>query len=148
MASSWGDLFRALGEAFSVLMTSEVASLREDLVASRRNLVRALVLAALAVFVFFWAIGAATIVLFEGLSIVFSRWLAALFVFLFLLSIGAILGMVARNRFRSLESPLTTAQRRLEDHLNWWQGHILAQDSPPPGPAESPSDLESERAIE
>jgi hypothetical protein len=145
MASTWTDLFRALGDAFSLLMTSEVEALRDDLAASRRKFVNALVLASFAVFVFFWGIGAATIAVFEGFSTVFPRWLAALFVLLLLLLIGAILWRVAMNRFRSIDSPLATAQRRLEDHLEWWQNDILAQDSQSTQSSDFPGGLESDQ---
>ena len=145
MTSSWTNLFRALGEAFSLLVTSEVVALREDLAASRRKFLNALAFASIAVFVFFWGIGAAAIAVFEGFSIVFPRWLAALFLLLLLLLIGAVLWRVAMNRFRSIDSPLATVQRRLEDHLEWWQSQILAQDSRSTQSSESPGDLESDR---
>jgi uncharacterized membrane protein YqjE len=128
MGTSWADLFRALGDAFSVLMTSEVVALREDLAESKRKLVAALTLAGFALFVLFWAIGAAAIVLFELLSTVVSRWLAALIILLILLAIGAILARIAMFRFRSIEPPLATAQRHLDDHIAWWQSSILGHD--------------------
>ncbi len=130
MASSWADLFRALGDAFSVLMTSEAAALQEDLAESKRKLVAALILAVCALFVLFWAIGAAAIVVFEALSTYVSRWLAGLILLLVLLAVGAILARLAVLRFRSIESPLATAQRHLEDHVAWWQSSILGHDDP------------------
>ena len=137
MASSWADLFRALGDAFSVLMTSEVAALREDLAESKRRLVAALTVAVLALFALFWAIGAATIVVFEALCIVVSRWLAALIVLLFLLAIGAILARIAVLRFRAIEPPAATARRHLDDHVAWWQSSILGHDDQQQDLAES-----------
>ena len=127
MTTSWGDLIRSLGEAFGKLLSSEVSELMADLERSRRRFVAALILACAAMFMLFWAVGATAVVAFEALSTLMERWLAALFVLVLLLAIGAALAALAVRRFRSIERPMATAQRRLTDHLEWWQQSILQQ---------------------
>ena len=125
MSSTWTDLLRALGESFSVLMASEMSALRQDLAASRRKLFRALAIGGAAIFVLFLAIGAATVVIYEALAMVLDRWIAALIVLVFLLILGALLARIAVRTFESLESPVATVQRHVDDHVEWWQAAIL-----------------------
>lgn len=129
MASNWSDLIRSLGEAFAVLVSSEIDVLKQELAESRRRLVAAVLIGILALFVLFWSIGAAMMLGFEALATVVARWLAALIVLLVLASVAAVLGAIARTRLKSLESPLTTAQRRWSDHLEWWQKDVLESHS-------------------
>ena len=129
MASSWTDLLRALGEAFSAVLSSEAQALRQDFAASRRKLVGTLVVAGLAFFVLFWAVGAAGISILEALSLVLPRWLSALIVLIVLLCVGGVLGMLAKRRFASIESPVDTVERRIANHVDWWQQSILDQES-------------------
>lgn len=125
MASNWSDLIRSLGEAFAVLVSSEVEALKQELSESRRRLVAALIIGTLALFTVFWSIGAAMMLGFEALATVVDRWMAALAVFLALIAVAGVLGAVARARLKSLESPMTTAQRRWSEHLDWWQEEVL-----------------------
>lgn len=125
MTTSWGELIRSLGEAFKVLLSSEVAALKADLERSRRRFFVALVLAAGAVFMLFWAVGASAVVAFEALSTAMERWLAALIVLFSLIAVGGALAALAVQKFRSIERPMATAQRRLSDHVEWWQEKVL-----------------------
>ena len=130
MSSSWSGLLRALGDSFSALVTSEITALRDDLAASRKRLAVAAAIAAAALFVLFWAVGAASVVVFEILANWVSRWLAATIVFVALAVLGAILLRIALKRFESIESPLKTFERRYDEHVSWWNESILAERAP------------------
>jgi len=127
MTTSWRELIRSLGEAFGVLLSSEVAAFKADLERSRRRLLVALILACGAVFMLFWAVGVSTVVAFEALSTTMERWLAALIVLLTLIAVGGALAALAVRKFRSIEKPMATAQRHLSDHVGWWQEKVLQQ---------------------
>ena len=148
MASSWTDLLRALGQAFTVVVTSEAGALKQDLAASRRKLVVSLALGCLALFVLFWAVGAAGIALLEALSLVLPRWGSAGVVLLVLLCVGFLLGVMAKRRFTSIESPIDTVERRLANHLDWWQQNILGQDGSYPISELDDSEANAERRLE
>lgn len=130
MSSTWADLFRALGEAFSALLMSEASALKSDLAETRDALVKAVLTAIVAAFVLFWAVGAITVVIYEALSLAVDRWLAALIVLMLLLAIAAVLTNVAKRGFQRLESPVATVQRRLDDHVNWWKASVLEEPQP------------------
>jgi len=132
MARTWRDLLRSLGDSLLEVVEAEVAALKSDLGASGRRLQAALVLGGLAVFLLFWAVGAAGLVLFQVMTIWLPAWGAALVVFAVFFLLALILALVTRQRLRAIEPPVDTVRRRFDDHAAWWQSHVLVQEGPGP----------------
>ena len=74
---SWSGLVRDVGRSFLALVRAELEALAGDLQGSARTLLRALLVAAIAGAVVFWAIGLAIDVIVELLALVLPRWGAA-----------------------------------------------------------------------
>lgn len=129
---TWRALVRDLGEALLDLLRAEVAALASDLGASGRALARALVLAAVAGAVAFWALGLLIYLAVELLALVLPRWGAAAIVLgLFVLAAAALLAS-ARTRLRAIEPPDATLRRRLADSRRWWRERVAADAGPEP----------------
>jgi cytosine/uracil/thiamine/allantoin permease len=137
--NSWLELFESLREAFIEVMRAEVRSLRLDFELSKRQLVRALGLTALAIFVVFWAVGVVVFLLIQLAGLWLAEWAAALVVLAVLVLLGWALAAGARRSLRSIEEPGTMVRRHVQEHMDWWEGQVLpasdhAEDSSlPPG---------------
>lgn len=126
MASGWLSLLRSLAEALIDVLRAEAEALRSDLRASGRGLGLALVLAAVAMFLLFWAFGAGALIAYQVLLLFLPGWGAAAAVFGILLIAGLGVALAARSRWRGLESPAATAARRWRDHQEWWRQQLVA----------------------
>ena len=122
----WGQLVARLGRSTIDLVVAEIAGLRGELVSSGKGALRVVVLFAVAFAFAFWALGMATLAAVAALSLRLPVWGAALLV-AGVFSIGAVVTvMIARSRWQSLDSPVATVQRRVGDHLSWWQRELGA----------------------
>lgn len=139
----WTDYLAPVGEAGLSLFRAEYDVVTAEIKGSSRTLVRALLLLAIALFVLFWAIGAFAYVLVEIGALYLPRWGAALSVLGLFLVVAVSVALVARRRFRQIDSPAATVRRRIEDHRNWWEHRITAL-GPRPGGARRGSGLGSE----
>ena len=123
--SSWIELFQSLREAFIGVMQAEVRALRVDFDLSRQHLVRALGLAALAIFVSFWAIGVLVLLLIQVAAIWLPAWAASLVVLAALSVLGLALLVAARGNLGRIEAPRALIRRHVQEHMDWWEDEIL-----------------------
>ena len=130
--STWLKLARKVGQALLELLGAEISALCEELELSGRRLLGAVILLSLALFALFWGVGALSLTVFELLALRYARWQASLFVLGGLLTVAAVLAAIGWWRLRTIEAPAATVRRRLDDHLSWWQGRILAADGEEP----------------
>ena len=146
--SGWVALFQSLREAFIGVMEAEGRSLRLDFELSKRQLARAGGLAALAVFVCFWAIGVLVLLLVLVASLWLPIWAASLVVLALLVLMGLALVAGARGSLRRIEAPKAMIRRHVQEHVDWWEDEILpalgdTEDVPLPVDGSSPeSDTE------
>lgn len=136
----WIDLFRSLGEALLEVVRAELQALQGDLSRSGRHFGVALALFGGAAVLGFWIVGLILFVLIAVLDVWLPLWAAALIVLGIFLLAAAILGGLGLRRFRKVENPIANVQRRVDDHLDWWQ-RLLAQPEPldvSPAPASDP----------
>lgn len=125
MRSRWLDLVRGVGRALLEVLRAELEALASDLRASGKRLSGAVALLAAAAFVLFWAVGVLAYAAIELLALWLPRWGAAGVLLALLLAIALVLGWLAKRRLARLESPLQTARRRLDDHVDWFQDQVL-----------------------
>lgn len=143
--SSWSAMVREIGEAFLALLRAELEAVARDLGASGRALLRALVVAAIAGTVAFWAFGLIIYLAVELLALVLPRWGAAAIVLGVFLVATLVLARVAAARLRALETPAATVRRRVEDGRRWWQERIATTPPEPALPArDEPDRIEEE----
>lgn len=119
------DDIAVLGAAGLDLARAEMAALSEELRLTGRELLRVVVVVAICFCLLFWAIAVLVFTGVEVAALWLPQWLAALLVFGLLLLVAGILGLVARKRWRSLESPGRTVRRRLDEHREWWRRRIV-----------------------
>ncbi len=129
MAKLW-ELFARLGTAVLEVLEAEVQALASDLRGTGRKLL-VLVL---------WLIVAAQLIVISvalmGLGVVrileihLPAWAAAMLTGAGLLLLAGGVAMWAWRGLESLEPPLTTVKRRLEDHGLWWREEIAAAQEP------------------
>ena len=128
MLRRWRDLLASLGSSLFEVAEAELTALKTDLRVSGRQLGSAVLLAAVAGLVVFWAMGAAGFALYQLILLWLPGWASALIVLGFFAAVALVLGLVARARFRSLEAPVETVRRRVDDHLNWWHENLLQEE--------------------
>jgi hypothetical protein len=120
---------RALGASLAELAAAEVAALRGDLRASVRHAGLGSVLTLVGALLLAGAGAALALAGFEALVLLLPRWAAALVIAGSLVLLGLILLAVGRVQLRQVESPVRTVQRRVEDHLRWWQRRLAGGES-------------------
>ncbi len=131
----WIDLFRSLGSALIEVLWAEVDSLKEEWARSGRHLVSGLGLLAAAFFVLFWTLGALLFAVGAVIAIWLQAWAAALIVTGIFLAFAALLAWLGMRRVARFENPAASLREHLEDHLDWWQHTLLAEEKPPLGAA-------------
>jgi uncharacterized membrane protein YqjE len=141
---SWSGLVRDVGRSFLALVRAELEALAGDLQGSARTLLRALLVAAVAGAVVFWAIGLAIDVAVELLALAMPRWGAAATVLGLLLLVAAVLIVVVRRRMREIEAPAETLRRRIEESRAWWTRRIEGEEALTPPRAEAAPRVEEE----
>ena len=130
MKQSWNETFRSLGSAVLALLKAEIEALERDLARSGKNAALGVALFAAAGAAAFWTLGVATYLLIQLLALWLPVWAAALVVTLFLAGVAAGLAFAGLKKLEKFENPLTTARRRLDDHIDWWQDRLLAPGEP------------------
>ncbi|MDH3254970.1 MAG: phage holin family protein [Acidobacteriota bacterium] len=117
----------ALGEAGLGLMKAEAAALSQELRLSGKALFRIGVLAAISLFVLFWALAALVYAGIEIGTIWLPRWASALTASAILLLIVVLVTGVVWIRVRRLETPVATLRRHMDDHRDWWRRRIAGR---------------------
>lgn len=128
----WSELLRSLGGAFGDVVAAELGALRDDFARDGKNagIGAGLVLAACALGA--WSLGVVTALAIAVLAIWLPVWASIGIVLLVILIVMVVLLLVARNRFRRLEGPTNTVQRRWEDLRRWWNERVLGEPAPRP----------------
>lgn len=124
---TWRESLQALGDSVVGVFEAELAVLKEDWKKSAIRLGIAAGLGVLALILVAYLTG---VVLFATVLLL-AQWMslpAAGFtvVGLMVLTI-ALLGGAAALVMRGFEDPITSARKRLDDHLRWWQESLLRQ---------------------
>jgi hypothetical protein len=135
----WIDLFRSLGSALIEVLWAELDALKEEWSRSGRHLVSGLGLLAAAFFVLFWTLGALLFAVGAVIAIWLQPWAAALIVTGIFLAFAALLAWLGMRRVARFENPAASLREHLEDHLDWWQHTLLAEEKPPGGRRVPPS---------
>lgn len=138
---------RGMGAALIGVLRAELAALIGELSSSGRHLVRSVVLFGLAFAFAFWTLGLLVYFLVELLALKVARWGAVGIVFGLFLATAVALGAWSLSRLKRIESPAATIDRRLKDHLAWWQKRIAgdsAENSSGGGSATPDDELEDE----
>jgi len=129
----WGGRVREIGEAFLGVLRAEVAAVGDDLSASGRALVRALLWVAIAFGIGFWSLGLLLAFAVELIALRLPRWGAVGIVLGIFVLLTLIFVALARARFRSVESPAGILRRRYDDHRRWWRESIAEEAEEEPG---------------
>lgn len=130
MRQSWSETFRTLGSAVLGLLKAEIEALEHELARSGKNAALGLALFAAAGAAAFWTLGVATYFLIQLLALWLQVWAAALVVTLVLAGVAGGLAFAGLKKLEKFENPLSTARRRLDDHIDWWQDRVLAPGEP------------------
>jgi len=136
LVRSWLELFRGLGQSFLDLLRAEWEQLLAELGVSGKKLAIGAACFAAAAAVGFWLAGVFTYFLIQVIAIWLPAWAAAGVVVLVLLLLAAGLAWWGWRTLHSIENPVDTVGRRLDDHLDWWEAKLVAQDGGGPGGAD------------
>ncbi|MDH3744907.1 MAG: phage holin family protein [Acidobacteriota bacterium] len=121
------ESFGALGRAAVDLARAESDSLSGELKDSGRTLGRSTVFILLALFCFFWALGALAFLAVELLAFSFPRWGAVLLVFTVLLVSALLLATIGWLRIKRLEKPAAMVKRHWSEYRDWWSGRWIGE---------------------
>jgi uncharacterized membrane-anchored protein len=124
----WVELFRALGDALLDLLEAELRTLSREIARSGRHLGVAIAFFGGAAAIAFWLLGVLTYFAIALLSLWLPMWGAALIVAGVLLLAVVVVAWLGVSRLRRVENPATIFRRRLDDHLGWWNGRLLAEE--------------------
>ena len=130
MRESWSETFRALGAAVLALFKAEIEALERELARSGKSLALGLGLFAAAAALGFWTLGVATYFVIQLLAVWLPLWAASLVVTLLFAAVTGGLVFAGIKKLERLENPLSTARRRLDDHIDWWQNDLLTPAPP------------------
>ncbi|HEV2856708.1 MAG TPA: phage holin family protein [Thermoanaerobaculia bacterium] len=120
-------MFRSLGEALLEVWRAELDTLQEDFGRSGRYLGVALAFLGAAAVLAFWIVGLLLFALVALLHIWLPWWGASLIVLALFALAAVLLVNLGVKRLKKVESPVTTVRRRVDNHLDWWQHGLLAQ---------------------
>ena len=123
----WIDLFRGLGQSYLDLLAAEWAEVKRQLAASGKSLLWAAGLFGAAAAISFWLVALLLFVLVAVLHVWLPWWGAALVVTGLVLLLVAILAGLGVARLKKVENPMAMVGRRYEDHLDWWDRRLLAE---------------------
>ena len=128
LAGAWVELLRGLGQAVLDLLAAEWAELKRELAASAKKLAVAAALFGAAAAFGFWLVAMLLYVAVQVLAIWLPHWGAALVVTGIVLAIVAVLALLGVSRLKRFEGPGVTVSRRVDDHLDWWNERLLAEE--------------------
>ena len=128
LAGAWIELLRGLGQSVLDLLAAEWAELKRELAASGKNLAIAAGLFGAAAAFGFWLVALLLYLAIQVAAIWWAHWVAALVVTLVVLLIVAVVVLLGLRRLKRFESPGITVSRRADDHLDWWNERLLAEE--------------------
>ncbi len=140
---AWVELFRALGQSFLDLLRAEWDQLLRELGVSAKKLGIGVALLAGAGMVAFWFVAVLAFFLIMVIAIWLPVWASAGIALVVLLLVMAVLAGLGWSRLKSIENPVDTVGRRWDDHLDWWENGLMAEEHRDPRPvgAESREEL-------
>jgi len=115
---------RGLARAYVAVLRAELAQAADDLTASGRSLVAAVVLFGAAAGLTLLVVAVLVYVAIAALSLWLPAWGAGLVVAGILALVALLVGLAARARLRRVEGPATVVRRRVDDHLGWWARRV------------------------
>ena len=125
---AWVELLRGLGQSVLDLLAAEWAELKSKLAESGKNLAIAAGLFGAAAAFGFWLVALLLYLAIQIGAIWWPHWVAALVVTLAVLVVIAVVVLLALRRLKRFESPAATVSRRVDDHLDWWNEQLLAEE--------------------
>jgi hypothetical protein len=138
----WIDLFRGLGQSYLDLLAAEWAEIKRQLALSGKRLAWSAAFFGAAAAIGFWLVALMLFLLVAVLHVWLPWWGAALIVTAVALLAVAALGWLGLRKVQQVESPAAVVGRRYEDHLDWWDRRLLAEERRvPPAGAESRREL-------
>lgn len=138
----WVDLFRGLGQSYLDLLAAEWAEVKRQLAQSGKRLLWSAAFFGAAAAISFWLVALVLFVLIAVLHVWLPWWGAALVVTGAVLLVVAVLAWLGVSRLQKVENPMAVVGRRYEDHLDWWDRRLLAEERPvAPRPAAAREDL-------
>lgn len=139
---SWMEQFRALGQSYLDLVRAEWDQLLRELMVSVKKLGIGSALLIAAGMVAFWWVAVLAFFLIMVIAIWLPVWASAGIVLLILLLIMGVLAGIGISRLKSIENPVDTVGQRWDDHLDWWENRLLAEER-----MEKPVGAESRREL-
>lgn len=128
--ADWRSRIAEVGSAFLGVVRAEIDAYVADFERSGRQVVRLLVVAAIAAAIGFWTIGLTLYLLVELVALAHPRWRAVGIVWLLFVVATGIAALIARSRARKIESPAAIVRRRGEETRRWWSEQIAADSEP------------------
>lgn len=129
MSRRWSETFRALGNAVLTLLKAELEAFEQDVSRSAKRAAIGIGLLGAAAAFLFWTLGVATYFLIQLLALWLPLWGASLAVTGLFAAVAGVLALVGARKLKGFENPLSTARRRMDDHIEWWQGRVLVSES-------------------
>lgn len=135
LLSPWIDLFRSLGQSYLDLLAAEWAEVKRQLALSGKRLLWSAAFFGAAAAIGFWLVALVLFLLVAVLHVWLPWWGAALTVTVVALLVVAVLGWLGLRKIQKVENPAAVVGRRYEDHLDWWDRRLLAEERrvPPVG---------------
>lgn len=124
----WSEQVRALGQSYLDLLRAEWDQLVAELLVSARKLGIGSALLVAAAMVAFWWFAVLAFFLIMVIAIWLPVWASAGIVLLILLLVMGILAGIGVHRLKSIDNPADTVGRRWDDHLDWWENRLLAEE--------------------
>lgn len=129
MSRRWSETFRALGNAVLTLLKAELEAFEHDVSRSAKRAAIGIGLLGAAAAFLFWTLGVATYFLIQLLALWLPLWGASLVVTGLFAAVAAVLALVGARKLERFENPLSTARRRMDDHIDWWQSRVLVSET-------------------
>lgn len=124
----WIEQGRSLGQSYLDLLRAEWDQLLRELMVSVKKLGIGSALLIAAGMIAFWWIAVLAFFLIMVVAIWLPVWASAGIVLLVLLLVMGILAGIGISRLKSIENPVDTVGRRWDDHLDWWENRLLAEE--------------------
>lgn len=128
LLAPWIELFRGLGQSYLELLAAEWAEIKRQLGQSGKRLLWSAVLFGAAAAIGFWLVALMLFLFVAVLHVWLPWWGAALIVTVLALLVIALLGWLGLRKLQKVENPAAVVGRRYEDHLDWWDRRLLAEE--------------------
>ncbi|HEX2163623.1 MAG TPA: phage holin family protein [Thermoanaerobaculia bacterium] len=126
LVAPWIELVRSLGQSYLDLLAAEWAEVKRELALSGRRVLWAAAFFGAAAAIGFWLVALMIFLLVAIFHVWLSWWASAAIVTGLVLLEIAVLGWLGYSRLRKVENPVAVVGRRYQDHLDWWDGRVLA----------------------